>query len=57
MKIEGDATDLLALAMWLKVAAGRGRAVTPSYQPGNPKARIEIRCPEPLAPTLGYVDP
>lgn len=47
--IEGDATDLLALAMWLKVAIQRGVAVTPGYQSGNPAAVIEITCTDPMS--------
>lgn len=46
--IEGDATDLLALVMWLKVAISRGVAVTPSYEADNPAARIKIVCTDPI---------
>ena len=48
--ITGDATDLLALSMWLKVAIERGLAVTPSFQAGNAAARIEIICSSPIPP-------
>lgn len=47
--IEGNATDLLALAMWLRVAATRGIAITPGYQGDNREAVIEINCTDPLS--------
>ena len=50
VKIEGDATDLLALTLWLRVAVDLGSAVTPGYVKGNPLATIEIVCSTPLAP-------
>lgn len=49
VEIEGDATDLLALGMWLKIAIERGTAITPGFRGvDNPDARIEITCTEPI---------
>lgn len=47
-RIEGDATDLLALVMWLQFAIKQARVVA---MPGNSnEQRIEIVCGEPLLP-------
>lgn len=48
VRIEGDATDLLALAMWLRIAAQRGTAQA-SYASGvDEVVRFEIVCTEPM---------
>ena len=47
-RIEGDATDLLALVMWIQLAIKAAHAVA---APGNSNyQRIEIVCTEPLLP-------
>lgn len=51
VRIEGDATDLLALVMWLQLAVKQAIAVA---MPGNSnEQRIEIVCTEPLLPASG----
>lgn len=47
MRIEGDATDLLALAMWVRIAVEQGTAQA-SYASGDREVRFEVVCTEPL---------
>ena len=48
-RIEGDSTDLLALAIWLRIAVERGTARTPGYHSGDHRQRVvEIVCTGPL---------
>ena len=48
VRIEGDATDLLALVMWIRIAISRGGALTPSYESGDRQMRVAIMCSDPL---------
>jgi hypothetical protein len=47
VRIEGDATDLLALAMWLRIAVEQGVAAA-SYASGDREVQFEIRCTKPM---------
>lgn len=51
MRIEGDATDLLALAMWLRIAVERGTAQASYASPGG-ETSFEVRCTEPIPPRV-----
>jgi hypothetical protein len=47
VRIVGDASDLLALAMWVRIAVEQGKTEA-SYSSGGRTVRFEVVCTNPL---------